>query len=114
MSAIRTLLLGGFRIAGDWAAKPLPSSDRPNRPRIRSGSPGAHQHCRDNREELSRSALCGSFYCLAVYAPTQIAGWVDEERTALCDKCGIDSVIAEASGFPLTSEFLQRMHDHWF
>jgi hypothetical protein len=32
----------------------------------------------------------------------------------MCAKCGIDSVIADTSGYPITTEFLQRMHDHWF
>jgi len=74
----------------------------------------AHGHCRNNLDELSHSSLCGCFYCLAVYAPTDITEWIDEEQTAICAKCGIDSVIADTSGYPITAEFLQRMHDHWF
>jgi hypothetical protein len=74
----------------------------------------AHGHCRHNREELSKSALCGCFYCLAIYPPTEITEWIRDEQTAMCAKCGIDSVIAEAAGYPITTEFLQRMHDHWF
>ena len=74
----------------------------------------AHGNCRDNREELNRSELCGCFYCLGIYGPTEITAWVDEERTAICAKCGIDSVIGAASGYPITAEFLRRMHDHWF
>jgi len=63
----------------------------------------AHQHCSNNREELMKSNLCGCFYCLEVYSPTEITDWVDEDengigRTALCAKCGIDSVIGSASG----------------
>ncbi|MGA7885550.1 MAG: cytoplasmic protein [Acidobacteriaceae bacterium] len=74
----------------------------------------AHRHCANNREELSQSTLCGCFYCLAVYTPAEITEWVGEEQTALCARCGIDSVIGAASGYPITTEFLQRMHDHWF
>jgi len=74
----------------------------------------AHGHCRNNRDELSCSALCGCFYCLAIYSPTEITEWTDEDQTAICARCGIDSVIGTTSGYPVTTEFLQRMHDHWF
>jgi hypothetical protein len=74
----------------------------------------AHVHCCNNREELSQSSLCGCFYCLAIYAPAEITEWVGEEKTAMCAKCGIDSVIGAASGYPITVEFLKRMKDHWF
>jgi hypothetical protein len=74
----------------------------------------AHSRCRINREELTQSELCGCFYCLAIYQPSEITEWVDENKTAMCAKCGIDSVISAASGYPITAEFLQRMHDHWF
>jgi hypothetical protein len=74
----------------------------------------AHGHCRENRAELETSPLCGCFYCFAIYPPTEIAEWIDKERTAMCAKCGIDSVIGSASGYPITGEFLRRMHDHWF
>jgi len=74
----------------------------------------AHGHCRNNREELAQSQLCGCFYCLATYPPSEIVAWVDEDQTAICPKCPVDSVIGSASGYPITAEFLQRMHDHWF
>ena len=74
----------------------------------------AHGHCRNNREELSQSTLCGNFYCLAIYQPSEISEWVDEDQTAMCTKCGIDSLIGSACGYPVTAEFLQKMHDHWF
>ncbi len=36
------------------------------------------------------------------------------EGTAFCPLCGIDSVIGDASGIPITQEFLTAMHDKWF
>ena len=44
---------------------------------------------------------------MAIFLPT-------EEQTALCPKCEIDSVIGSASEFPITKDFLERMHAHWF
>jgi hypothetical protein len=74
----------------------------------------AHKHCRLHRAEIEASEICGCFYCFATYPPTEIIEWVDESQTAICPKCPVDSVIGSASGFPITREFLQRMHDHWF
>lgn len=74
----------------------------------------AHGHSLRNRIELEASPLCGCFYCLAIYPPTEIDLWIDEDRTAVCARCGIDSVIGSAAGFPLTPEFLSRMNHHWF
>ena len=79
----------------------------------------AHAHSSRHREEILRSALCGCFYCRKTFAPAEIEDWVDwvadERATALCPRCGIDSVIGDASGYPITEfEFLERMHVHWF
>jgi hypothetical protein len=80
----------------------------------------AHRHCGLNRDEIAASSLCGCFYCLKTYAPTEITEWIDdrirgtEGRTALCPKCGIDSVIASASAYPITEAFLGAMRRRWF
>ncbi|KAB0489149.1 cytoplasmic protein, partial [Pseudomonas vancouverensis] len=39
---------------------------------------------------------------------------VDGGNTALCPKCGIDSVIGSASNAPVNPEFLLKMYEHWF
>ncbi|ORA29014.1 hypothetical protein BST18_08445 [Mycobacteroides abscessus subsp. bolletii] len=62
---------------------------------------------------MSRSAVSGGFYCLAIYSPSTITEWTDYDDSALCIKCGIDSVLAENSGDPITA-FLTRMHARWF
>jgi hypothetical protein len=75
----------------------------------------AHKHCFRNRNEVERSAHCGCFYCLETFKPVEIQEWADKgATTALCPRCGIDSVIGSASGFPLTRRFLQQMNDRWF
>ena len=74
----------------------------------------AHGHSSEHRPELLRSRVCGCFYCLKVFNPENIDEWVDEEQTALCPSCGIDSVIGEASGFPITRAFLTAMKARWF
>lgn len=75
----------------------------------------AHQHSIRHRQEIESSERCGCFYCLAEFEPDAITDWVDEGGvTALCPKCGIDSVIGSASGFPITGDLLKRMNAHWF
>jgi len=74
----------------------------------------AHEHCRLNRAELERSNICGCFYCLRIYSPTDIVEWTDDGQSAVCPDCPVDSVIGSASGFPITKDFLERMHAHWF
>jgi hypothetical protein len=79
----------------------------------------AHIHSSNHREELVKSDLCGCFHCLEVYNPAEITDWIDEDENgiglcALCPRCGIDSVIGSASGYPITKDFLRKMHQHWF
>jgi len=85
----------------------------------------AHAHSSNHREEILSSEVCGCFYCMHIFLPAEILDWVDDDarnetevegvgRTALCPKCGIDSVIGSKAGYPITVEFLQTMHQHWF
>ena len=84
----------------------------------------AHVHSSNHRDEILRSTVCGCFYCRRIFGPASIEDWIDIEdwkdfddgvgTTALCPKCGIDSVIGSASGFPVTPEFLARMNRYWF
>ncbi len=75
----------------------------------------AHAHCKNNRLELERSDRVGCFYCCEVYASNLVEDWMDEATTAECPKCSIDSVIGDASGFPVTEKaFLKAMNEAWF
>ena len=77
----------------------------------------AHRHSISHRPEILASEQCGCFHCLQVFSPKTIKEWIDEgdgNETALCPKCGIDSVIGSAAGFPLTNDFLSEMNRVWF
>lgn len=59
--------------------------------------------------------MCGCFFCEETFSPTEITEWIDKADTALCPKCGINSVIGDASGLPVSGPtFLREMHDYWF
>ena len=75
----------------------------------------AHAHCANHREELEASDLAGCFYCCGVFSSGIIDEWTDDDTTALCPKCGIDSVIGDASGHPVNDvKFLKEMNGLWF
>lgn len=74
----------------------------------------AYEHCRNNREALMQDNLCGCFYCLSIYHPSKIFAWDRDKVSAACPYCLMNSVISESSGYPITMEFLVRMHQAWF
>jgi len=51
---------------------------------------------------------------MEIYDPIEIEDRVDDDKCAVCPKCGIDSVIGSKSSFPITHEFLDQMRIHWF
>ena len=96
----------------DWEAELEAAQTR--RARFPEEIRDAHTHATRHRSELLASEWCGCFYCGAIYSPVEITEWIDDDQTALCAKCGIDSVIGTKSGFPITSDFLAEMYRYWF
>ena len=74
----------------------------------------AHEHSIRHRSSLINDKKCGCFYCKRIFSPQDIKRWIDDEQTALCPYCGIDSVIGESAGYPLTVKFLAAMRRKWF
>ena len=80
----------------------------------------AHEFCSDHQPELEKDNVCGCFYCMRIFQPSEIKEWLvfdnscDRRGTAVCPYCDIDSVIGESSGYPITEDFLKAMHAHWF
>ena len=66
----------------------------------------AHECSTGHRKRLLQDRKCGCFDCLKIFE--------DVGGTAICPYCGIDSVIGEHSGYPITREFLEQMHQYWF
>lgn len=76
----------------------------------------AHRISYANKARLSVPQKCGCFYCLRFFSSEDIVDWsVDKpDWTAICPYCGIDSVIGENDGYPLTEDFLKEMFEEWF
>jgi len=76
----------------------------------------AHKYSSNHHTSLLKDNMCGCFHCLIIFPPFEITDWIQEMegKTALCPYCGIDSVIGESSGYPITKDFLRQMNLHWF
>lgn len=75
----------------------------------------AYDRALNNRKELGESKVCGCLWCESIYSPREILEWAPDDlgSTAVCPRCGHDSVLGSASGYPVTVEFLQMMHGFW-
>ena len=78
----------------------------------------AHAHCTGNEEALQTSKLAGCFHCCKTYPPADVREWIrenDDRKTAICPKCGIDSVLplGDESAEACTP-FLKAMEKRWF
>ncbi|AIE83748.1 hypothetical protein [Fimbriimonas ginsengisoli] len=71
-----------------------------------------HRRSSHHRYEVEKSVECGCFHCLAIYPPEEIVEWIDQDQTALCPRCKIDSVIGFDS--PVSVDLLGQMRDYWF
>lgn len=83
-----------------------------------------HRYSARHRHMLERAALCGCFYCGAIFPSAEIDLWCDDAEegvsgtrgtTALCPRCGIDSVLPDnIPGVPLNVELLTAMRGYFF
>ena len=73
-----------------------------------------HKHAINNRESISKSKKCGCFYCKKTFNPQDIVEWTDEETTAICPICGVDSVICDLENYKMTSEDLDLLNKYYF
>lgn len=74
----------------------------------------AHACCSHNKDNLKKVNKCGCFYCLKIFDPKLIVDWCDNNTTAICPFCGIDSIIYENKFYPLNKKFLEAMKKEWF
>lgn len=70
----------------------------------------AHGACLMNRRQIELSDRCGCTHCQAIFSSQEVKEWVSE-TTAVCPYCKFDSVIGDASGYPITHDFLVRMRE---
>jgi hypothetical protein len=64
--------------------------------------------------KLKTAVLCGCFFCKKTLPPNKIVEWTDDDQTAICPVCGVDSVIGDGSGLQMTKASLTEMRIAWF
>lgn len=75
----------------------------------------AHDCSYCNKEQIEKSQMCGCFYCGRIFPAPEITTYVSsEEPTAECPYCRTDTVLGDASGYPITPSFLKKMYGRWF
>lgn len=73
-----------------------------------------HDCATRNKEQIAQSSQCGCYACAAIFPSTDVTEYTDEGQTAICPKCGTDSIVGDASGFEITKPFLRKMRRKWF
>ena len=80
----------------------------------------AHENCFENGAAIKkRIQPCGCFFCGRIYSsedfsPMSFNTEFSGKETAFCPFCGVDAVLCEDSGFPITKDFLTAMHRKYF
>ena len=81
----------------------------------------AHRHTIFNETEVKGSTICTCFYCGYQFDPAsaqQEDFWEEDESkddTLACPLCGIDAVIGDASGLPVTDpQFIKSCTEYFF
>ena len=92
--------------------------------RTRADLESIHRFSSNNRELLRQSDTASCFYCLASFPAGEILDWVDGPQnksgehddgvTALCPRCGIDSVLPSAAPIKHDAELLTEMNQYFF
>lgn len=64
----------------------------------------------------SRKQKCGCFHCLKIFDSEKVEYMPERDgrETPYCPYCGIDSVLCEDNGYPLTPKFLGAMKKYYF
>lgn len=77
----------------------------------------AQENAQFNESEVNASTVCGCFNCMAIFSPKEIVSWIapgNPDRTAICPKCDIQTVVGDASGYPIESGALRKVHNLYF
>ena len=74
----------------------------------------AHDLSFQNGSLIKKADLCGCFHCMQLIKPEEIKEWVPNETTAICPRCGVDSIIPNTKEIPLDRLLLQHMRIYWF
>lgn len=65
-------------------------------------------------EQIKQSQIGGCMACCSIYSADLIKDWIEEKgvykKTAICIKCGIDSIIGDSSGLEINQKILKALN----
>ncbi len=110
LARLRRWFAGGrYAKAGDETGNAHPMTD----PASFMTAAVAHaiaRQCMRNRDQICAAAYCGCFYCEQIFDRETIRDWTDDDQTALCPHCGVDSVLANITD----ADTLKSLHHYQF
>lgn len=73
-----------------------------------------HSYSSHNNKLVNNADKCYCFYCMSGFDSIEIDSYIDEGQTALCPKCGIDSVIPDNIDEEINEAIILDMNRYWF
>lgn len=74
-----------------------------------------HRQSIGNKVRLADAKDCGCYFCFSHFAVAEVEYWDDEDdQTAVCPHCGIDSVIGEYEEQRVPDDLLKAMKERYF
>lgn len=77
-----------------------------------------HKYCRFNRDLIEKSNKCYCFYCKSTLDAKDLlkptVQYINGGKSAICPKCGIDSILPDAIDEKITKEIIDDMYERFF
>lgn len=73
-----------------------------------------HTYSVYNRNLIAVAGKCYCFHCKATVNGREIVRYADQGQTAICPKCGIDSIIPDSIDENVNEETIAEMNEYWF
>lgn len=72
-----------------------------------------HAYSSNNKDLIITSETCYCFYCKEKFNSKEIKEYIDNGKTALCPKCGVDSVLPDTIE-GIDDRVIDEMNRYWF
>ena len=73
-----------------------------------------HAYSSHNRALVEGARQCHCFYCRATVDASEVVDYTDNGQTAICPKCGIDSILPDSIEDTLNADTIAEMNEYWF
>lgn len=73
-----------------------------------------HTYASNNKNLIEESNVCYCFCCKKIVDKNEIKEYIDEDTTALCPNCGVDSVIPDSIDEELNGKVIDDLNNYWF